>query len=147
MQHVGRARPRTCSLEPTRQLFRAEYLPGRILDGRNRYLACQQLEIEPRFAEWAGEGDPTVWVLSEDLHRRHLTASQRAAIAVAALPMIKVEVAKHKSEAVADANRRRSGSDESSVVELIPQPSPDVKSRELAAQSGRCQRSLCGQGP
>lgn len=57
---------------------------GLILDGRHRYAACQTLGIEPRTMEWAGSDDADeieAYVNSLNLHRRHLTESQRAMIA------------------------------------------------------------------
>jgi len=58
-------------------------LEDMILDGRHRFRACRELGIEPRVREWAGEcGTPAAFVVSMNLHRRHLTASQRASIAV-----------------------------------------------------------------
>lgn len=53
---------------------------GMILDGRNRFLACERAGVEPRFQEWDGTGSPTDWVLSLNLYRRHLTDSQKAAV-------------------------------------------------------------------
>ena len=53
---------------------------GKILDGRNRYLACQKLEREPRCEEYTGS-DPFQFAITANVHRRHLTISQRAMMA------------------------------------------------------------------
>lgn len=50
---------------------------GAILDGRNRYRACLQLGIEPRTMVWDHDGTPEAYVVSKNLHRRHLNANQR----------------------------------------------------------------------
>lgn len=52
---------------------------GALLDGRNRLLACEQAGVEPRYATY--KGDPWRYVVSTNLHRRHLTDAQRAVIA------------------------------------------------------------------
>src|SRR5438105_14319534 len=54
---------------------------GVIIDGRNRYLACRRAGVEPIFAEWDAQGDVLDFIVSENLHRRHLTTAQKAAIA------------------------------------------------------------------
>lgn len=53
---------------------------GKILDGRNRAKACRELGIDLPTREYDGH-DPVGFVVSLNLHRRHLNESQRAMIA------------------------------------------------------------------
>ncbi len=77
---------------------------GMILDGRNRLAACRRAGVEPQFVEWPGTGSPTLWVLSVNLHRRHLTESQRALIAAKAKEPLEQE-ARQRQKALAGTRR------------------------------------------
>ena len=63
-------------------------LDGTILDGWHRYKACLELGIEPFFAEYTGD-DPAGYVISQNAHRRHLTAGQRAQMIVGCREWVK----------------------------------------------------------
>lgn len=64
---------------------------GKILDGRNRYRACIELGIEPKYTNYRGTLSPLEYVISKNLHRRHLTSSQRAVLALDVLPLLEAE--------------------------------------------------------
>lgn len=69
---------------------------GKIIDGRNRYRACRELNIKPSYVEWDGEGSLTEYAVSLNLHRRHLDTNTRA--------MLGVKIA----ESLREESRRRS---------------------------------------
>ena len=65
-----------------------------ILDGRNRYRACEAAGIEPRFTTYDGD-NPLAFVISLNLKRRHLTAPQLAFVALD-IERVEAEFAKER---------------------------------------------------
>jgi hypothetical protein len=54
---------------------------GKILDGRNRYKACKELGLPVDTRPLPPGTDPVAFVVSANVHRRHLNETQRAAVA------------------------------------------------------------------
>jgi hypothetical protein len=65
-------------------------LDGMILDGGNRYRALCELGIEPVMIEYTGS-NPTQFILSSNLLRRHLSQGQSAAIVSASQSWVKAQ--------------------------------------------------------
>lgn len=97
---------------------------GQVLDGRNRLKACEMAGVEPFFETLAYCPSPTEWVVSINLHRRHLTASQRAAIGFEIMPLLEEEAKKRRASGL-----KQNGS---AVPEKIPERDKG-ESREKAA--------------
>jgi hypothetical protein len=53
---------------------------GKVLDGRNRQLACSNAKVKPVYRRYTGD-DPLGFVMRSNLHHRHLTVNQRSMIA------------------------------------------------------------------
>ena len=91
-----------------------ELLDKKIIDGRNRYLACGIAGKQPRVVHVKGIKDAVAYVLSKNLFRRHLTTSQKAMIAAKAKELFEAAA---KGRQVQNLKKGR----ENPVMENFPQ--------------------------
>lgn len=119
---------------------------GKVIDGRNRLLACEIAGVEPMTTEWDGRGSLATLVISLNERRRHLTASQRGMIAAELKPFIEAEIAEEtrrkQSAAGKSAGRSRARNEKQQdqsekvlgniALDLLPGPR---KARDEAAAS------------
>jgi ParB-like chromosome segregation protein Spo0J len=80
----------------------------RIIDGRNRYLACKLAKIVPRYKELrvSSDDEALAHVISKNLKRRHLDESQRAMVAAKIATMrqgSRTDLASNEARSQADA--------------------------------------------
>jgi hypothetical protein len=123
---------------------------AKVLDGRNRLLACKMADVEPMFVQWdlsrgseivGGTGSAAqeitrvslvAWVISQNMARRHLTASQRAAIALEAEKLLASEARKRQATSTGGLTPK--------LVEKLPQAATGKardKAGKLLQVSGR----------
>jgi len=98
---------------------------GKVLDGRNRYKALCDIGLKTDFEEYQGD-QPLSYVISKNLHRRHLTASQRAIMATDIKPLLEVEAKKRQATSLPGVYGGKP------LVENFPQAVETGKSRDQA---------------
>jgi hypothetical protein len=102
---------------------------GKILDGRNRYRACVELNVAPRVETWcpSNKDDSAVaYVVSKNLKRRHSNESQRAMIAARLIP--------HFEKAAADRRRATQNNNSAKAVGANLPQQEKGKARDKAAE-------------
>jgi N6-adenosine-specific RNA methylase IME4 len=95
---------------------------GQILDGRNRWRAAEVAGVECPTVEYKGD-DPLEFVLSLNLRRRHMNASQLAFVAL--------EIEKY--EAGLAKNRQRGGQGGVLLPALVPEAKGEAREKAAAA--------------
>lgn len=81
-------------------------LDGKILDGRNRYKACEIVGVDPRFRDFNGEGDPLDFIVSVNVRRRHLTSAQREMVAARIANMPRGDISRFSEQSSHTAKRQ-----------------------------------------
>jgi N6-adenosine-specific RNA methylase IME4 len=70
---------------------------GSIVDGRNRWLACQMAGVDPVFQKLESGQSVAGFIMSKNLARMHLSAGQKACLALQFLPMLEAEARERMS--------------------------------------------------
>jgi protein gp37 len=96
---------------------------GKVIDGRHRYKASRELEIDIEARVWEGGMDPVEYVVSRNIHRRHLTSGQRSMAAAKASNWHVDEAKKRQQEAgVEHSDNLKKGNEViPRLVETLPQ--------------------------
>jgi ParB-like chromosome segregation protein Spo0J len=106
-----------------------------ILDGRNRYQACKELDLEPTFEEYTGD-DPAMEIFRRNFIRRNLTTDQKATILVKfrdQTPEVYQRWLKDKAEAV---ERRMANLKQGDKSRRLPGKPSGRTAQRTAEQSG-----------
>lgn len=104
-----------------------ELLDDYIVDGRRRYMACRMAGVKPDFVTVKPD-DPIAYVVSLNLHRRHLTVSQRSMVMARVRKMYEDEAKGRQAE---QAKRNQP---QSQKVANLP-PIEKKKSRDAAGEA------------
>lgn len=92
-----------------------ELYEGAVIDGRNRLRACTEAGVEPRYRDVTADvTDPLGYVVSKNLVRRHLTASEMATVIVKAKDLFVERARARQQEGRRRGGRRAAQADDAS---------------------------------
>ena len=77
---------------------------NKIIDGRNRYKACLELDIEPKTQEWDGEGSLIAKVVSLNLKRHQYTDKELIKVGLSLKPLYEEEAKERQATSTGGIN-------------------------------------------
>jgi hypothetical protein len=104
----------------------ATFWNGKLIDGRNRATACERLGLELDACELDPDTDPIKWVLSHNLHRRHLSPSQKSQVALKLKKLLEPEAKERQKASLKKGDKKP-------VKETLPTRGKQPQSRDKAA--------------
>lgn len=102
-----------------------EQMDGKIIDGRRRWLACKKAGVRPDIIPVSVE-DPIAYVMSLNLHRRHLTPSQRS--------MVGARAKEHYERLAKERQKERKGKQPGATS---PEKLPELSTGDTRDQAGK----------
>lgn len=115
-----------------------------LIDGRNRYRACEQAGVDPVFEMLGAHYDELKilnLIVDRNERRRDMNAGQKAFVALALEPMfadaLKAKEAERKTAAVGDNSARRGNAPSTSTPADLRESSPSRHERESAAKAAK----------
>ncbi len=91
---------------------------GKILDGRNRYRACEILKIPFRCKEYSGKMPPMDYIIQKNLHGKYLNTAQRAEIGMLLYEEVEKQVLEEATKKRVQKVRKK-GTEKGSTAEIV----------------------------
>lgn len=108
---------------------------GKILDGRNRWKACQLGLIEPKLKDYDG-ADALAFVISLNLKRRHMSESQRAMAAARLATLMHGTNQFSKEDVPIGTSSHRDGVTKEAAAEMLKVGTTSVARAKLVQKTG-----------
>lgn len=126
------------------QRLAVELVDGKIIDGRRRYTACKRIGVAPLTVKLDCIADPVAYVLSLNLHRRHLTDSQRSYIGAKAREIYDRQAKERQKASGGDRGNQHTGGKKLPVRDHGPQPAnaPGKATEKAGAAVGVSGKSI-----
>lgn len=109
---------------------------GVLVDGRSRLMACYEAGVEPRFERLGKQTDIMATAYTLNMVRRHLTAAQKACVAVDILSIFEDD-AKARMKAGKKAKNLGAQGEEGNPPELFPEGNSDSETGESREKAAR----------
>lgn len=118
------------------QLEEGILFEDKILDGRNRYRACKLLNIPFKTKEYSGQISARDYIISTNLHRRHLTIAQRSEIGLILLAEEEKKARERKAEINSEIGKSLEGKKRDEPISEIKKNILEKKIEEIKKEKG-----------